>query len=253
MKVFSLRVLFGASVIASLALSGAHAAPSSGTYEITVGTKAVDGSAPPAVSYSAITASTGQQWRWNGSSFANVQSGALLADNGNGAPTENSTGDTFNLLAAGAGWNIVDARTGNYLGILNGALSFNMNQRSSWVFTSVGSELVTADGVFSWGPACNGTDCPAALSHVLVNNVTLANTSGICFRAPIGTSHPYLMDGYGEWSQWSPSAGAFVSASAPGVPCNSLPYSADGSTLSAPGTGTLVTATGTWSIIGSCD
>jgi hypothetical protein len=248
MKLFPLKILASASLVTLLALSGAYAAPASGTYQITVGSKAVDGSAPPAVSYSATTGSTGQQWKWNGSKFTNVQSGALLADNGNGTATENSTGDAFNLLVAGAGWNIVDARTGNYLGILNGALSFNMNQKSSWIFTSVGTEFVTPDGVFSWGAACTGTDCPAAQYHVVVNNVSLPSASGICFRAVSGTSHPYMMDGYGEWSQWSPSAGAFVSTAAPGVACSSLPYSADGSTLSTPGTGTLMTAAGTWSL-----
>jgi hypothetical protein len=247
MKLFSLKVLFGASFFAALAVGGAYAAPPSGTYQITVNSKAVDGSAPPAVSYSAITGSTGQQWIWNGSKYTNVQSGALLADNGNGAPTENSTGDAFKLLAAGSGWNIVDARTGNYLGILNGALSFNMNQKSIWTLTSIGPELVTADGVFSWGAACTGTDCPAAQNHIVVNNVSLPN-SGICLRMVSGTPHPYMMDAYGEWSQWSPTTSTFVAATSPGVPCASSPYSADGSTLTTVGTGSLVTAAGTWSL-----
>jgi hypothetical protein len=248
MKVFSLKLLCGVCLVASLAVSEAHAAPLPGTYEITVGAKAVDGSAPPMVSYLATTGAPGQQWKWNGSKFTNLQSGSLLADKGNGAPTQNSTGDSFNLVTAGSGWQIVDARTGNYLGILNGALSFNKTQRSSWIFTKLGSELVSPDGVFSFGAACNGTDCPAAQSHVVVNNVTVANASGICLRAASGTSHPYMMDGYAEWSQWNPSSGAFVSVPAPGVACNSLPYSADGSTLSTPGTGTLVTGDGTWSL-----
>jgi hypothetical protein len=246
MKVFSLRIVFGTSLFALLAVNGAHAAPVPGTYEITVNTKAVDGSAPPSVRYLPTTGAPGQRWIWNGATFTNVQSGALLADNGKGAATENSTGDAFKLLAAGSGWNIVDAKTGNYLGILNGALSFNLNQKSVWIFTGV-PELITPDGVFSWGAACTGTDCPAAESHVVVNNVTLPNVSGICFRMITGAD-PYMMDGYGQWSQWSPRTGAFVSASAPGFPCNSLPYSGDGSSLSTPGTGTLVTEAGVWSL-----
>jgi hypothetical protein len=245
MKVLSLKILLVAFFVSSLAFGGAYAAPASGVYQITVGTKAVDGSTPPAVLYSPITGASGQQWIWNGATIANVQSGALLADNGQGAATENSSGDTFKLLAAGSGWNIVDTRTGNYLGIYKGALSFNKTQKSSWIFTRVGPKLLTPDGVFSWGAACTGTDCPAAQYHVVANNVTLPN-SGICLRSISGKV--YLMDGYGEWSQWRPNVGAFVSASAPGAPCNSLPYSADGSTLTTPGAGALVTAAGTWSL-----
>jgi len=246
MKVFLVKVLFGASLFVLLTLSGAHAAPAPGTYQIIGNGKAVDGSAPPTVLLSSITGTLGQQWMWNGGKLTNIQSGALLADNGNGAPTENSAGDTFNLLVAGSGWNIVDARTGNYLGIFNGALSFNKSQKSSWTFTSA-PQLTTPDGAFSWGAACTGTDCPSAEYHVVINSVPHPELSGICFRMVAGT-HTYLMDAYGEWSQWSPSAGTFVSASAPGSPCNSLPYSADGSNLTTPGTGTLVTAAGTWSL-----
>jgi len=188
---------------------------------------------------------------WNGAKFTNVKSGAMLADNGNGAPTENSAGDSFNLVAAGSGWNIVDARTGNYLGITSGALTFNKTQKSAWIFTGV-PQLNTPDGLFSWGAACTGTDCPAAEYHVLINNVTQSNASGICFRLVAG-AHPYMMDAYGDWSQWSPSTGTFVSATAPGFPCNSLPYSADGSSLTTIGSGTLVTADGTWSLgTGTC-
>jgi hypothetical protein len=246
MKAFLPKIFFGASFFVSLALSGAHATPVPGNYEITANTKAVDGSAPPAVRLSSITGAPGQQWIWNGARFINIKSGALLADNGYGAATENSAGDTFNLLAAGSGWNIVDTRTGNYLGVTNGALSFNTTQKSSWTFTGL-SQLNTPDGMFSWGAACTGTDCPAAEYHVVINNVTQPKASGICFRMVAG-SHPYLMDAYGEWSQWSPSTATFVSATAPGAPCNTLPYSADGSSLTTPGTGTLVTADGTWSI-----
>jgi hypothetical protein len=246
MRGFLPKVLLGSGLFVSLALSGAHATPVPGTYEITVNTQTVDGSASPKVALSSITGAPGQQWIWNGATFTNIKSGALLADNGSGAPTENSVGDTFNLLVAGSGWNIVDARTGNYLGILNGALSFNKTQKSSWIFTGV-PQLNTPDGVFSWGAACTGTDCPAAEYHVVINNVTQPNASGICFRLVAGT-HPYVMDAYGEWSQWSPSTRTFVSATAPGFPCNSLPYSADGSSLTTPGSGTLVTADGTWSL-----
>jgi hypothetical protein len=239
-------MLFGTSLFTLLTVNGAHAVVVPGTYAITVTTKAIDGSAPPSVRYLPTTGAPGQRWIWNGATFTNVQSGALLADKGNGTATENSIGDAFKLLPAGAGWNIVDARTGNYLGILNGALSFNLNQKSAWIFTGV-PELITPDGVFSWGAACTGTDCPAAESHVVVNNVTLPNASGICFRLITG-GNPYKMDQSGQWSQWSPSTGAFVSVSAPGDPCTSLPYSGDGSSLSTPGTGTLITEAGVWSL-----
>ena len=247
MGVLLRKVVFGALLSVFIALNGAQAAPLPGVYQITANAKAVDGSAPPTVRLSSITGAPGQQWIWNGSKFTNTQSGALLADNGNGLPTENSTGDAFTLLAAGSGWNIVNARTGNYLGIASGALSFSKIQKSAWIFTSVSQQLVTPDGVFSWGAACTGTDCPAAEYHAVINNVTLPDASGICFRMVAG-AHPYLMDAYGEWSQWSPSTRTFVSVSAPGFPCNSLPYSADGSNLTTPGTGTLVTADGTWSL-----
>jgi hypothetical protein len=246
MRGFLPKLLFGAFSLVPLALSGAQATPVPGTYEITINSQAVDGSASPTVRLSSMTGAAGQQWMWNGAKFTNVKSGALLADNGSGAPTENSAGDSFSLVAAGSGWNILDARTGNYLGIASGALTFNKTQKSAWTFTGV-PQLNTPDGVFSWGAACTGTDCPAAEYHVLINNVTRPNASGICFRLVTG-AHPYMMDASGEWSQWSPSTGTFVAATAPGFPCNTLPYSADGSSLTTIGSGTLVTADGTWSL-----
>jgi hypothetical protein len=107
--------------------------------------------------------------------------------------------------------------------------------------------LIAPDAAYSFGPACTGSDCPAAYSHVLRNNAVIPNAAGICLRVISGAA-PYLMDGYGEWSQWNPSTGAFAAVAAPGAPCNALPYSADGSSLSAPGVGTLTTAAGTWAI-----
>jgi hypothetical protein len=105
------------------------------------------------------------------------------------------------------------------------------------------------DGYFSFGAQCNGTDCPAAHYHVVFNGTTLA-ASGICMRVLAGV---YLMDGYGVWKRWSPGAGQFVTSSAPpGGRCNNLPYSANGSTLSTPGTGSLTTAVGTWSLGAAC-
>jgi hypothetical protein len=109
--------------------------------------------------------------------------------------------------------------------------------------------LATTDGVFSFGAACTGTDCTVGQNHVIANNVTVPNASGICFRVVSGTPAPYLMDARGGWSQWSPSTSTFVAAASPGVPC--APYSSnspDGSTLTTIGTGTLVTAAGTWSL-----
>jgi hypothetical protein len=105
------------------------------------------------------------------------------------------------------------------------------------------------DGYFSFGAQCNGTDCPAAEYHIVFNGTTLPNVSGICMRAMAGV---YLMDGYGVWQRWSPGSGRFVTSSAPpGGRCNTLPYSAEGST-STPGKGSLVTAAGTWSLGAAC-
>jgi len=85
---------------------------------------------------------------------------------------------------------------------------------------------------------------------VIVNNVTIPNNvAGICYRAASGSPDPYLMDAYGEWSQWKPGTSTFANSSAPaGGACAQSPYSLDGSTLTTTGTGTLVTAAGTWSL-----
>jgi hypothetical protein len=106
--------------------------------------------------------------------------------------------------------------------------------------------LTTPDGVFSFGAHCNGTDCPAAHARVQRNGVTL-NASGICMTAT-EAGGTYLMDGYRVWRRWSPGAGALIAAKPPLVPCNVLPYSPDGATLSTPGTGALITAAGSWSL-----
>ena len=110
--------------------------------------------------------------------------------------------------------------------------------------------LITPDGNFALGPQCTGSDCPAQHYHVTRNSSVLANISGICFRGIVG-SDPYVMDGYGEWWQWSPANGSFVAvpaAAAPSPNCAALPYSADGSTLTTAGNGSLVTAAGTWTL-----
>jgi hypothetical protein len=56
------------------------------------------------------------------------------------------------------------------------------------------------------------------------------------------------MDGYGVWSQWGATANAFAPVSPLSPNCVTLPYSADGSILSTPGQGSLVTAAGTFSL-----
>jgi hypothetical protein len=106
--------------------------------------------------------------------------------------------------------------------------------------------LATPDGMFSFGAQCTGTDCPTAEQHVVVNGTTLPNNvAGFCMRA--SAAAPYLMDAYNEWYQWNGTT--FATAAAPaGGTCGTSPYSADGSTLSTPGSGTLVTALGTWSL-----
>jgi hypothetical protein len=107
--------------------------------------------------------------------------------------------------------------------------------------------FITPGGAYSFGPVCNGSDCPAAYSHVLRNNAVIPNAAGVCMRVIQG-AEPYLMDGYGEWSQWNPSGGNFAAVAPPGGPCGALPYSADGSILATAGAGTLTTAAGTWAI-----
>src|SRR5215469_1207992 len=107
--------------------------------------------------------------------------------------------------------------------------------------------MVTADGVFTFGAACNGTDCPAAHYHLVSGTKTLPGISGICFRAIQGSAI-YAMDGYGVWSQWNATAKAFAPASPLSPDCAPLPYSRDGTILSAPGQGSIVTAAGTFSL-----
>src|SRR5262249_44078176 len=112
--------------------------------------------------------------------------------------------------------------------------------------------VVSADGVFNFGAACTGTDCPAAHYHAVRGNTPLPGISGICFRilssSPTQPGGTYLMDGYGVWSQWSATANGFAPASPLSPDCAPLPYSRDGSTLSTPGQGSLVTGAGTFSL-----
>jgi hypothetical protein len=107
--------------------------------------------------------------------------------------------------------------------------------------------VVTADGVFTFGAACNGTDCPAAHYHLVSGTKTLPGISGICFRAIQGSAI-YAMDGYGVWSQWNATTKAFAPVSPLSPDCAPLPYSRDGTILSTFGSGSLVTAAGTWSL-----
>ena len=118
------------------------------------------------------------------------------------------------------------------------------------IIPASGFALATPDGVFAFGAQCTGSDCPSAEQHVIVNNVTIPNNvAGICYRAASGSPDPYLMDAYGEWSQWQPGTSTFASSPAPaGGACAQSPYSLDGSTLTTTGSGTLVTAAGTWSL-----
>jgi Collagen triple helix repeat (20 copies) len=118
------------------------------------------------------------------------------------------------------------------------------------IIPASGFALATPDGVFAFGAQCTGSDCPSAEQHVIVNNVTIPNNvAGICYRAASVSPDPYLMDAYGEWSQWKPGTSTFASSPAPaGGACAQSPYSLDGSTLTTIGTGTLVTAAGTWSL-----
>jgi Collagen triple helix repeat (20 copies) len=118
------------------------------------------------------------------------------------------------------------------------------------IIPASGFALATPDGVFAFGTQCTGSDCPPAEQHVIVNNVTIPNNvAGICYRVASGSPDPYLMDAYGEWSQWKPGTSTFASSPAPaGGTCAQSPYSLDGSMLTTIGTGTLVTASGTWSL-----
>jgi hypothetical protein len=94
--------------------------------------------------------------------------------------------------------------------------------------------------------SCNGTDCPAAHYHLVSGTKTLPGISGICFRAIQGSAI-YAMDGYGVWSQWNATTKAFAPVSPLSPDCAPLPYSRDGTMLTAPGA-SIVTAAGTFSL-----
>jgi hypothetical protein len=121
-----------------------------GKYVLTSGAVALDGGfgywgTSPAVQAYPINRGLGQQWQWNGSTFASVivlsndagkqdghlctGCGAYLADAGNGSATEKPTGDSFMVLAVDGGYTIQSLRTGNYLSLgTNGALAFGATQ-----------------------------------------------------------------------------------------------------------------------------
>jgi hypothetical protein len=124
--------------------------PLNGTYVISGGSNAVDGgfgysNTSPYVQLYPTNGGTGQQWTWNGSKLSNMKiaaggsagaTGPFLADAGNGTATEGATGDAFNLIPVSGGYNVQDARTGNYLGIANNALAFGTAQKSVWTFSA---------------------------------------------------------------------------------------------------------------------
>lgn len=114
------------------------------------------------------------------------------------------------------------------------------------VLPSPTQALATPDGTFSFGAMCTGTDCPSVEAHVVANSVTVPNNvAGLCLRSFAGVAAPYLVDAYNEWYQWNGTT--FPSAAAPSgaLACPS-PYSPDKSMLSAPSTGSLINAAGTW-------
>jgi Collagen triple helix repeat (20 copies) len=115
------------------------------------------------------------------------------------------------------------------------------------VLPSPTQAVATPDGTFSFGAMCTGTDCPSVEAHVVANNVTVPNNvAGLCLRSFAGVTAPYLVDAYNEWYQWNGTTFASATAPSGALACPS-PYSPDGTSLSAPTTGTIVDPSGTWS------
>jgi Collagen triple helix repeat (20 copies) len=114
------------------------------------------------------------------------------------------------------------------------------------VLPSPTQAIATPDGTFSFGAMCTGTDCPSVEAHVVANNITVPNNvAGLCLRSFAGVAAPYLVDAYNEWYQWNGTTFPAAAAPSGALTCSS-PYSSDNSTLSAPSTGSLINATGTW-------
>jgi hypothetical protein len=112
--------------------------------------------------------------------------------------------------------------------------------------------VATQDGTFSFGTQCTGTDCLAVEAHVVANNVTVPNNvAGMCLRAMNGAAAPYLVDAYNEWYQWNGTTFASTGTPSGALACPS-PYSPDKSTLSAPSSGSLINAAGTWTFGPAC-
>jgi hypothetical protein len=112
--------------------------------------------------------------------------------------------------------------------------------------------VATQDGTFSFGTQCTGSDCLAVEAHVVANAVTVPNNvAGLCLRAINGAAAPYLVDAYNEWYQWNGTTFASTGAPSGALACPS-PYSPDKSTLSAPSSGSLINAAGTWTFGPAC-
>jgi len=95
---------------------------------------------------------SGQQWRWNGSTFSNVlitaggssgAAGPLLADASGGTATENASGDTSTVSPPGNGYTIRDSRTSNSFSVVSNAQAMSATQ-TLWTIATLASRTPTA-------------------------------------------------------------------------------------------------------------
>jgi hypothetical protein len=145
---------FGSNAVFNIGVNVAAPPPPppplpSATYIISVGSNSVDGGGGwfglvPAVALGATNAGQGQQWTWNGSTFANVYtaanpggavSGPYMADHGDGTVTQTSPGDTWTVSASGSGYTVRNKRTGLYLSIVANVLAMSSTQ-TAWTLSA---------------------------------------------------------------------------------------------------------------------
>ena len=90
---------------------------------------------------------SGQQWRWNGSTFSNVliaaggssdAAGPLLADAGDGTTTEKPSGDTCTVSPSVNDDTIRDSRSGKYCSVVSNALAMSATQ-TLWTIAALAS------------------------------------------------------------------------------------------------------------------
>ena len=104
--------------------------------------------------------------------------------------------------------------------------------------------LTTPAGRFAFGGQCTSS-CPPIERVVHFNGTRIPSVAGLCLVVPFGIPNPYLMDAFGEWTQWNGTT--FVPTSNPGIiSCATSPYSPDGTVLVAPTDGSITDPSGVW-------